>query len=64
MWWSIITLTSVGYGDMYPITSGGKLFASFTVIIGMGIIVIPTGLIASALTGSFNKNKMDADSYA
>ena len=64
MWWSIITLTSVGYGDMYPITSGGKLFASFTVIIGMGIIVIPAGLIASALTGSFNKNKMDTDSYA
>lgn len=62
MWWSIITLTSVGYGDMYPITSGGKLFASFTVIIGMGIIAIPTGLIASALTGSFNKNKMDSDS--
>ena len=62
MWWSIITLTSVGYGDMYPITSEGDTVRIFTVIIGMGIIAIPTGLIASALTGSFNKNKMDADS--
>jgi voltage-gated potassium channel len=50
MWWSIITLTTIGYGDLYPITVGGKIFTSIIVIIGLGIIAIPTGLFASALT--------------
>lgn len=57
MWWSLITLTSVGYGDIYPITTGGKVFASLTIITGMGVIAIPTGLIASALTNTLNQNE-------
>ena len=50
LWWAVITLTTVGYGDMYPITVGGKIFTSFILIIGLGIVAIPTGLIASALS--------------
>lgn len=50
LWWSIITLTTVGYGDVYPISVGGKIFTSIIVIIGLGIVAVPTGLIASALT--------------
>jgi len=50
LWWAVATLTTVGYGDIYPITAGGKIFTSFIVIIGLGIIAVPTGLIASALT--------------
>ena len=50
LWWAIVTLTTVGYGDVYPITVGGKIFTSFIVIIGLGIIAVPTGLVASALT--------------
>ena len=50
LWWSIITLTTVGYGDVYPISVGGKIFTSIMVLIGLGIVAVPTGLIASALT--------------
>ena len=50
MWYSVITLTTVGFGDMIPITIGGKIFTAIMVLIGLGIIAVPTGLISSALT--------------
>jgi voltage-gated potassium channel len=50
MWWAIATLTTVGYGDIYPITTGGKIFTFFILMIGLGIIAVPSGLLASALT--------------
>jgi voltage-gated potassium channel len=49
-WWAIITLTTVGYGDIYPITIGGKIFTFFILLIGVGIVTIPAGLVASALS--------------
>lgn len=50
LWWSIITLTTVGYGDVYPITLGGRVFTFFILLIGLGIVAIPTGIISSSLT--------------
>ena len=50
LWWSGITLTTVGYGDVYPITVGGKIFTFIMLMIGLGIISIPSGMISSALT--------------
>lgn len=50
LWWSIVTLTTVGYGDAFPITVGGKIFTSLIVTIGLGVIAVPTGLFASALS--------------
>ncbi|MBT8305445.1 MAG: ion transporter [Maribacter sp.] len=50
LWWSVVTLTTVGYGDVYPITVGGKIFTFFVLIIGVGIVTIPAGLVASALS--------------
>lgn len=50
LWWAVTTLTTVGYGDMYPITGGGKFFTFLVLIVGLGVVAVPTGLIASALT--------------
>ena len=49
LWWAVVTLTTVGYGDVYPVTVGGKAFTFFVLMIGLGIVAVPTGLIASAL---------------
>lgn len=50
LWWAIVTLTTVGYGDVYPVTVAGKIFTFFVLIIGVGIVTIPAGLVASALS--------------
>jgi len=55
MWWAVATLTTVGYGDVYPITGGGKIFSSVVVFVGLGIVALPAGLIASAFTGIFRE---------
>lgn len=49
LWWAVATLTTVGYGDVYPVTIGGKVFTFFILMIGLGIISIPAGLISSSL---------------
>lgn len=58
LWWAIVTLTTVGYGDIYPITVGGRVFTFFILLIGLGIVAIPTGIISSALTKTIDK-KLD-----
>lgn len=50
LWWAVATLTTVGYGDIYPITTGGRIFTFFILMIGLGLIAVPTGIVASALS--------------
>lgn len=50
LWWAMVTLTTVGYGDVYPITAGGRVFTSFVLVLGVGVVTVPAGLIASALS--------------
>ena len=50
LWWAVVTLTTVGYGDVYPITPLGRLFTGLVMIIGLGVVAGLTGVIASALT--------------
>lgn len=50
LWWAVITLTTVGYGDVYPITVGGKMFTFFILLLGLGIVSVPSGMVASALS--------------
>ncbi|MGK0290146.1 MAG: voltage-gated potassium channel [bacterium] len=47
-WWSIATLTTVGYGDVYPVTGWGKLLSGVIALIGIGFVALPTGIISSA----------------
>ncbi len=50
LWWAVVTLTTVGYGDVYPITLGGRIFTFIILLIGLGVVAAPAGLIASALS--------------
>jgi len=50
LWWALATLTTVGYGDIYPITLGGRIFTGLILMIGLGIVALPAGIIASSLT--------------
>jgi voltage-gated potassium channel len=47
MWWAVSTLTTVGYGDITPITAGGKVFGAVITIIGIGMVALPTGILAA-----------------
>lgn len=56
-WWSIATLTTVGYGDVTPITAIGRFFAGLTAIAGIGLIAMPTGILASAFSEVLNEDE-------
>jgi len=47
MWWAFVTLTTVGYGDVVPVTLGGKVFGALITVIGIGMVALPTGILAS-----------------
>ncbi len=47
MWWGVVTLTTVGYGDIYPVTTIGKLLGSCLAFFGIGVFVLPAGIVAS-----------------
>ena len=59
MWWAVITLTTIGYGDVFPITPFGKIVASVVAFAGIGLIAMPTGILASALSDAAQRNKRD-----
>jgi voltage-gated potassium channel len=55
LWWAVATLTTVGYGDIYPVTAGGRIFTTVILFIGIGIISVPSALLAHAL-GKINEH--------
>ena len=48
LWWAVITLTTVGYGDVYPVTGAGKIIAAFTAVTGIVMLALPVGIVATA----------------
>ena len=55
MWWGVATLTTVGYGDVYPITPIGKVLGAFIAILGVGIFALPAGIIAAGFESEISK---------
>lgn len=55
MWWGIATLTTIGYGDIFPITLAGKVLGSFSALIGIGMFALPAGILGSAFMEEINK---------
>ena len=63
IYWAIVTLTTVGFGDIHPITPLGRFIASFIMIVGYGIIAVPTGIVTSEITRS-EKDKIPENTQA
>lgn len=57
MWWAVATLTTVGYGDMYPVTLMGKFCASIIAILGIGMFALPTGILGAGFMEAIQKKK-------
>ena len=57
MWWSVCTLTTVGYGDAYPHTVLGKICGGLTSVAGIGLIAMPTGILAAAFSDAFQRSR-------
>ena len=59
MWWAVATLTTVGYGDVYPVTLGGRVFTAVVTLLGIGIIAIPTSLVTNALSKAKKRTRKE-----
>lgn len=57
MWWSIATLTTVGYGDVVPITALGRTLAGATALLGIGLVALPTGILAAAFSDALARRR-------
>jgi len=61
MWWAVVTFTTVGYGDVYPVTAGGRIFTGVILVLALGVVALPTGLIATALSEERRAHKGEED---
>jgi len=61
MWWGVATLTTVGYGDVYPITAMGRFLGAIIAILGVGLFALPAGIIASGFESELSKKRKHED---
>ncbi len=57
LWWAIATLTTVGYGDIYPVTIGGKIMTAIVVLCGLGVVAAPAGIVAQAMATALREKR-------
>ncbi|MBN8530803.1 MAG: ion transporter [Alphaproteobacteria bacterium] len=60
MWWGVATLTTVGYGDVYPVTALGRILGACTAVMGIGLIAMPAGILASAFSDAMEEERKSA----
>ncbi|GAB3177843.1 ion transporter [Telluribacter humicola] len=63
LWWGVVTMTTVGYGDVYPITVLGKIFGGFIAFLGIALFSLPTGILASGFMEQVNQNKKRGEKH-
>jgi voltage-gated potassium channel len=58
IWWAVATLTTVGYGDVYPVTPLGRLCAGIIALVGVGVVALPAGVFASAFSDELREREL------
>lgn len=61
LWWSVATLTTVGYGDIYPITAAGKVLSGIIALLGIGLVAVPTGIVSAGFIETIGEDKREKD---
>lgn len=61
LWWAVATITTVGYGDIYPITAMGRLFSAVIAVLGIGLVAVPTGIISAGFMELIEEEKARAE---
>jgi voltage-gated potassium channel len=60
IWWGVATLTTVGYGDVYPVTAVGRLIGSFVAVLGVGMFALPAGILGSGFLDELQKERAES----
>ncbi len=61
LWWAVATLTTVGYGDVYPVTVLGKILSAIIALLGIGLVAVPTGIISSGFVESMEEQRQQSE---
>jgi voltage-gated potassium channel len=61
IWWAVVTLTTIGYGDAYPVTALGKVLAAMVAIAGIALIAMPTGILAASFSDALARDRAKAE---
>lgn len=61
LWWSVATLTTVGYGDIYPVTVPGKILSTVIALLGIGLVAVPTGIITAGFSEIIDGEEQDGE---
>lgn len=61
LWWAVATLTTVGYGDIYPVTAAGKILSAIIALLGIGLVAVPTGIISAGFTENLQEKQKEKE---